>query len=894
MPRPSDSDVHHNRMKKSIHSVLFLFAGLLVAFAGAWIALHPKELNVHIGLQSPAARGYLQAFPYAGGYNEATSRQVPLEAGDPHDYHLVFKSARVPKVLRIDPGSTPGAIDLRYIAFSNGHQSARLEGAPLKQAMTLRHDLAWASPSGGLVATGTDPWLEIAVPDGILAASRQTRHAGWTAFVLGALFCIGIMVFQAGRVMHASRVAVREQPWLWSCLTAMVAGIVVLSVFGLPPTGLVQDPLRGLRYGAQLFLAATLLAVIGAALLDMLGTPSRLPRSSRLFLGLAIGQCGLIAYLYIRSLLPAIGVAGVGAWEVWVIAILCGYYLFRRHRGHHGLLHAKDLSVQLGLLAAICLVIADRELPRQVMLSSDPDTHAFLSRQILSLGFLPQSGDLAFDYPGGSAFLGAMWSWLSGLDPRNTITALPLIACLTGALLLAEAVAQHHSRPDARIASLLTALALTTAALLFPVFLEYAHMEGAGRQISFMFAAAIPALWIGSDRVTVGSGRTIIAPLSLVLLTLAALNPIGPIMPGIVLAAFWLEISLRNRRLHPSILAAPLAVALLFLDPYYQGLLAGAGSNPKITVISNYRELSGSEILARWPGYYVQTKELGTLLFRLLPQHPMPTFALLLAAIGLPAFLLGKRALKTSILAATAALLLILLGCAGLFAVLRTDPRAYLLADYFGFSIAQYKAILLILLAAAAAAAAIMKGWTRQTIFVVGMGAFAAAWGMRTQQEFMYAPRHAYCGSMGCASENDMAVLDMMRKAMPRGADSRRVLLPNTPHNTHQEAWIFPVAGSRAQPFAGTLDPAFFYYQGDRAFTTQSYMENVCTTFNRRWLLQHGVGYVFLPEGRDSACIMGMESLIESEKVIFRSGNAYLLEISPTAPELLASPQHSP
>lgn len=890
MSRLSDPDAHRNSTEKSIQPVLFLFAGLFLALMGAWIALHPKELDVHVGLNVPAREGYLQVFPYAGGYDEATSRQVALETDGPHDYHLALPATRLPKVLRIDPGSAPGPIDLRYIAFSNGRESTRLEGTPLREAMTLRHDLAWESAADGLVATGLDPWFEIMVPDSILASSRQTRHAGWAVCALGALFCIGIMVFRARRIAHIVRVAMHEQPWLWSCLAATVAGTVVLSALGLPPTGLMQDPLRGLRYGAQLFLAATVLSVIGAALLDMLGLPSRLPRSSRLFLGLAIGQCGLIAYLYLRSLLPAIGVGGAGAWEIWAIAILCGYYLCRRHRWSDSLLHARDLSIQLGLLAAVCLVIADRELPREVMLSSDPDTHAFLSRQILYLGFLPRSGDLAFDYPGGSAFLGAMWSWLSGLDPRNTTTALPLIACLTGALLLAEAVAQRCSRPDARIASLLTGLALTMAAFLFPVFREYAHMEGAGRQISFMFAAALPALWIGSDRSTVDSGKAIIIPLGLVLLTLAALNPIGPIMPGIVLGAFWLEASLRNRRLHPSILAAPLAVGLLFLDPYYQGLLAGAGSNPKITIVANYKELSGFEILARWPGYYVQGKELVALLFRLLPRHPLPTFALLLAAIGLPAFLLGKRSLKASVLVATAALLLALLACAGLFAIVRTDPRGYLLAGYFGFSITQYKAILLILLASAAAAAATMKGWKWRTILVVGLGTFATAWGMRTQQESMHAPRHAYCGSMGCASENDMAVLEMMRKAMPHGTESSKVLLPNIPHQTHQEAWIFPVAGARALPFAGTLDPAFFYYQGDRAFTTQSYMDNVCVHFNRRWLLQHRIGYIFLPENRDSACIMGMESLIASEKVIFRSGNAYLLEISPIA----AEPHHSP
>lgn len=858
--------------------MLLLFVGLLLAIAGAWFAMHPKRLDIHVGLDAPG--GHLQVFPHLGGYSEITSRQTPLEGGGVHDYPLRLQAPKLPKVVRIDPGNARGAIDLQYIAFSDGHRKARIEGSRLRKAITLRHDLAWASPTGNLTAIGEDPWFEIAVPDDMLASSRSMRHAGWAACALGLLFGIGVMGFHARRIANVIHAAMRKRSWLWPPVAIAIAGIAILSVLGLPPGGLLQDPLRGLRYGAQLFLAAALLSVIGAVLLDLLGLSSRIPRFSRLFLWLTMGQCGLVAYLYLRSLLCSVGIAPVGAWEVWSIAALCGYRLWHGQRRRGSALPCRGLAMQLGMLAAICLVIADRELPRAVMLSSDPDTHAFLSRQILDLGFLPWSGDQVFDYPGGSAFLGAIWSWLSGLDPRNTITALPLIACFTGALLLAEAIAQRHPRPDAHAASLLTALALTAAAFLFPVVIQYAHMEGAGRQISFMFAAALPALWLGSDQGSVRAGKAIIVPAALVLLALAALNPIGPVMPGIVLGAFWLNASLRDKRFHPSLLAAPLAVLLLLLDPYYQGLFTGAGSNPKITVIAGYEALSGTEILANWPGYYLRWRELASLLFRLLPWHPLPTFALLLIAVGLPALLLGKRTFPARVVLSAIALVVVLLACAGLFFTLRTDPRGYLLADYFDFSITQYKAILLVLLASTAASAAITRGWTWRTLVIAGMGTVIIALGMRTQQEIMAGPRHAYCGSLGCVSENDKAVLEMMRKAMPRNSTREKVLLPNMFHRSSRELWVFPVAGARALPFSGTLEPAFFYYQGDKDFTSQAYMDNVCRQFNRSWLLQHRIGYIFLPESRASACIRGMESLTKSEKVIFHVGNAYLLRIS--------------
>lgn len=866
--------------KRSTSAVLLLFFGLFLALAGGWLATRPQSLSIEISATAPGGT-YLQVFPFNGGYSESNSLQVPLNAGKLKVYRLTLQSPRLPKVVRVDPGNATGTIELGHITFTSFSRSSRLEGDPLRAALILRNDLHW-DLRGNLIANGQDPWFEVPVPADVLAGPRTARRTGNAMAILGLLLLTVVMVMRGKQVvLQLGQVAARLPSPLWMIPATATTGIVVMAALGLPAEGLLHDPLRGGRYGAQLFTAALLLSVIGAALLDVLRLPPRLPGLARLFLSLAMGQCGLVAYLYLRSMLSAMGAPGVGRIEVWMLAIAAGSWLWHRRHRRAAATGISGLAVQLGMLAAICLVVADRELPRIVMLSSDPDTHAFLSQRILSLGFLPWSGDVVFDYPGGSAFLGASWSWLSGLDPRNTITALPLIACLTGAMLLAETVALQHPHPRAMPAALLTALALTTAAFLFPLFSQYAHMEGTGRQICFVFAAGMPALWIGSAAPAVRTGWALVVPGTLLLLTLASLNPIGPVMPGIVLGALWLNASLRERRLHPAVLALPLTLLLLLLDPYYQGLLHGAGSNPKITVTAHYTKLSLAELLAQWPTAYTRhAAELGKPLFWLMPWHAAPTFLLLLLPIGIVFLLVARPRLSRDALLASVALLIATAACAGLFFALRNDPRGYLLHGYFGFSIAQHEFILLALLACSATAVATARGLAARALAIAGIACFAIAFGTRSQQEFMRTPRHAYCGSLGCASANDLAVLENMRDEMHGGLSAKKVLLPNLSLHTANEDWVFPVGGARALPFVDGLEPAFFYYQGDKDFSSSSYQDNVCRQLNRDWLARHRIGYVFLPENRTQACISGMESLITSERIVFQAGDAYLLELS--------------
>jgi hypothetical protein len=95
------------------------------------------------------------------------------------------------------------------------------------------------------------------------------------------------------------------------------------------------------------------------------------------------------------------------------------------------------------------------------------------------------------------------------------------------------------------------------------------------------------------------------------------------------------------------------------------------------------------------------------------------------------------------------------------------------------------------------------------------------------------------------------------------------------------ETWIFPVTSARILPYHDVLPAAFYYFQGDTEFGAASYRARVCEKFDRRWLRSKGIAYVYLPTGRENACMQGMEDLVRTEITVLRQGNAYLLRLRP-------------
>ncbi len=161
-----------------------------------------------------------------------------------------------------------------------------------------------------------------------------------------------------------------------------------------------------------------------------------------------IGQLALLVYVYLRSYINyLIGVViPITALDVIAISVLLLFILQRK--GEIATLikglnvNRDDYLITLYFVWLLFLIIANKELPRIAMLSSDSDQHAFFARQILRFHTLPFTqyywGNQPLHYPGGFAVLNFLWSTISCLDVLAVVTAQRLIQTQLAILLLAE------------------------------------------------------------------------------------------------------------------------------------------------------------------------------------------------------------------------------------------------------------------------------------------------------------------------------------------------------------------------------------------------------------------------------------------------------------------------
>lgn len=869
---------------------LLLAAGCCVAIAHgtrAWKTLPAVDAVVRM---STTLSGKGQFFPLASkGYTEQTSISFPLlDDGQPHEYSARLSGLVAPGAFRLDPGSGRGRVVLHSVRIESRQGNVQLEGASLRQAVRPLNHLTAESTEGplSLRSEGTDPYMEVAIPSSLFKRHHVYRVRGALVALAGAAILFLLAWLARSRLRALVDTGIHRNNSALFGVTA-IGTLALLGMLGTGCAGLCS--VNGLQYGSALLMAAAALAVLGAASLRILGIGDR--RGSRVFLWIATGQLVLVLYVYLRSALhAAVPVAPLSAIEpaILVVAALAYLWTTRRHPPRHATpRQAGWLVIELALLGVICVVVADRELPRLLMLSSDPDTHAYLARQVELRGAIPWHGEAVFGYPGGTAVLGFIWAKLSLLDVRNSVTALPLLQSFFSALMLGEALALRTRSLRVRLLVMLTTLGITAAGFLIPLYVNYSHMEGAGRQMAIATATILPALLLSGGAAGDRDGRMAVILLAS-LFMLAVLNPVSVVVPIILGIAWVVYRAVAIHRVNWWLLAIVALPALLLVDPYYFQLITDPGStNPKITINEAMQVKTTPQVLTAWWGHHVAHPLRFLLDSRAIsPGQAAPMFAVLLAVI-----VAMRLALKPAIrirgaaLLATVLLVLALMAADGLFAALRDDRRFYLLAPYYAFTLGQFK----ILLVTAMAGGVILLGRTRglgvRTLAIPGvLLILLVRFGMHETQHYALEPRADYCGSLGCATPDDIEVMTRFSRMIrqPKGAaltSLPRVLVPNSVHDTRNEDWVFPVAGARALPFYDVPPVAFFYYQGDDDYTTEAYKTHVCRQFDRNWLAAQGVGYVFLPSNRDAACLDGMEQLPATEEVLVRSGNSYLLRL---------------
>ncbi|MGJ4727979.1 hypothetical protein [Luteimonas sp. SDU101] len=866
--------------------LLLAFACCAAVVYGVRVWKMPATVDVEVRMSSTIS-GKGQFFPLAStGYTEQTSIQFALrDDGVAYDYTAQLVGLVQP-VFRLDPGSGPGSVVIHSIRMRNKHGDVRLDGPGLRDAVRPLNQLAFEGGGNGLAfrSEGPDPHLQVSVPADLLEGHREYRRRGAMIGLGGAATLVLLLWLARARLVAIAHTGDRSGSRRFF-FAGLFVTLVLLGVLGAGCGGFCG--LNGVRYGAGLLLAALTLAAIGAASLRLLDMER--PGTTRLFLWIATGQLVLVLYVFGRSALQAVlPLPPLGAFELALLATAALAYLWsaRPVRARQLAPLSAWLAIELALLAAICLVVADRELPRVVMLSSDPDTHAYLARQVELLGAIPWHGESRFGYPAGTAALGFIWAKLALLDVRNSVAALPLLQSFLAALLLGEALSVRTRSPSVRLVVMLTTIGLTAAGFLIPLYSNYSHMEGAGRQMAIATAAIVAAMLVSGGPTRGRDGKLALMVLAS-LFVLAVLNPISAVVP-IILAVGWVvHCAIVHGRISWWLLAIVGLPILLLLDPYYFQMFTDYGStNPKITVSDSMQVKSAQQVLAEWLDHHASNAR------RFLPGgwamgpgQAIPMFGMLMATILALRLLLGSSVrVRISTVVTVGLIVLALLAAEGLFWALRDDRRFYLLAPYYAFSLGQLK----ILLVTGMAGGIILLGRARglnplKLLIPALLLILPVRLGMHETQRFVLDPRADYCGSMGCASPDDLAVMAEFARLIQSDGDEPstlpRVLVPNSVHRTANEDWVFPVTGARALPFHDVPPIAFFYYQGDDDYTTDTYHTHVCRRFDREWLRSQGIGYIFLPSARDAACMEGMEQLPATEEIVVRSGNSYLLRL---------------
>lgn len=841
-------------------------------------------VEVRLTASVPEASEYLEVFwARAHRYRQQDSVKVYHGAVGLHEHTVSFSVGPRQRSLRVDPANAAGVIELVELHATVGGREYALDARELKQRIVLTNDIdALELREGRLLlnAVGADPFFGMAIDD-LVPTPRFSQR---TAKALILLLAVGVFIaaeVAARRELWAPDQSVNR--WAFALFLVLLALPLLLGEFGYGCPDKACGPRAYIGAGKLLAAVATFWLFgygLGQRLLKM-------DLRGQVYLPVILGQVILVLYAYARSLMPIPlshyeVFAGAGLVAIWL-------WLTRPQRpwaqGHDPL----GIFIKVVFLFAILAVIHSREVPRELMLSTDPDTHLAYIKQFLSQGRVPwHAGDwgaASLGYPMGIAVLGGLWSWAGFFGPGDTLAHLPMVLSVLASLAIVE-FWRFRNRSPILLLALSCVLLLSFAGLLIPLLAPYAHQEGTARQLSIPFAVLL--VYGGYLLAAAGTEARVKVQLRLgslllgSLLVLAFLNPVNLVVPAIALAAlsvYWLA---HSRRLGCWMLVAPALLLALLLDPYYHGMVFGPPAAAKLE-LSGATELTLEQILT---GLYLQLAKLQ-LSHEYLPlfaggqERKIPDFALLggvFLFVALASSSVARSAALPSLVAKAPAVAgALIVGVAlfyfadSLFAALLGDARYYLLARYFAFSVSQYQIVILLLLAVAALLGVSRLSGTvvAPAVLVVTASVFTIVV-LRGGYPYTSMVRANYCGAAGCVtqSERDLVVSTLQHLASVDALPSEaKVLVPNGVHQMGPEKWVFPVNVARLLAKEGDWPLAFYYYIGSDEYTTANYVENVCEGANLEWLRALGVRYTILPEQEAGYCLHPV-LLTEAEVVL--------------------------
>jgi hypothetical protein len=878
-----------NATRARIGGFGLVLLSLIMVVGGLQLLSRQVPVRVQIQMAVTTSEAGQLFVDKGAGYTEGNSLQMQLiPDGRMRNYTTNFWVPPKKSKVRIDPGTASGEVHLCSIRFESGYSYSVFRASELLREVRTINALSPPVSDGRCVAmsaTGPDPHFEVKL-------KSRLFWWPWTRLLLGVLALLAGLAMFVRAVTKFARPGAHQRAYpapAWGVMAA-VAVAAALSLAGLGCGEFACSP-RAVKYGAGILLAAVSCAVVGLASSVVFGRDCQ----PRIFSGLVIGQAVLILYVYVRSAVARTfpGLPMV-SWEFHVLIVGAAVYLAYalRHRQELAAALRCQLPVALGTVVALSLVVADRELPRLLMLSTDPDIHAFLANQIRRFGYIPSSqgdwGGEAFNYPAGSPALIYAWSKVSGLEIANAAASLPLFQFFMAPLLISEALAPSHAGRAQHTIAHAAMIAVAAIGLAMPLFLPFSHMEGYGRQAALPFFAAIVVLVL----------RAAAAPrpawgihvlLLLLLAAVAALNPVNALLPVILVG-----ITLLGHAVHRRIVPWQLAISAAFLvplllDPYFYALFSGASGAQKLNLSTELVDKSAERVLSDSAAYFMRAEDwIRDLLLRLLPWDRLPGFAIALAGVSTLLACLRPRWRPKRVAVVT---LLVLVGVvAVLLAVLAglgNDRAYYLLHPYFLVSIGQMKIIILLMLSSIAIVHLVARyGYGPRTVAGIAVLIMVTAIPPRFSQPVETAPRVRQCYEGSCLPVDDLALLRAIESAggdplfQQARRDGARILAPNVVAQMGLEEWAFPVGSARLLGQIDTLPVAFYYMQGDTDFTASAYRRHVCERFDTNWMKKERIRFLFVSARTDYACVKDLETMATAGNVVMQRGQALLLSIA--------------
>jgi len=565
------------------------------------------------------------------------------------------------------------------------------------------------------------------------------------------------------------------------------------------------------------------------------------------------------------------------------------------------------LLAQAALLSVILLVIAQRELPRIVMLSSDPDQHAYFVEQIRRLATTPFTqehwGPNSLGYPIGFPLLNFSWVTICGVDSRNLITIQPILQTVLAVLAFCGVVtclgtrnAQLHTR------TILTMLALSLfyfCCIPFGYQDLYYHSEGVGRIGSMLTLVPLFAA------LAVARSKQIAQPAELLLLGVCGLlcitiNPVHIVQVSAFLM-FYLVISsvLDWRKLLCRSLLVGTPFLLLLADPYFSGRLVH-GSNSPTMLKSSSADMPWlfSSFIDRLSGMRLSDVAFSWFDFGLL--DPAPTIYLASILLLLVLFVASLRWVhavpgRTVVNHFSSGALwfpwlnmipfMIALALFGTFSAM---PELYLLEPYLYAHTDQVAFMWFV----GCIALIVFELTTKSTGYLGALLLVFVAWFgvIHPHGRVNLTPRYGLCDALGCVNDDDLLMIakleeisanEMASISDPTFTSTPKILVLNALANTGREEWLFPYGAARILPSYNTLPLAFFYFQGSPDFSFANYKRHVCSRLDLKWLRARNIKYIFIPSSRGDICARGLMRMIERNPtlVVAQSGEASIVKL---------------